>query len=103
MIKVHIDNILFTVHTVPLNGIELGEGKYLGREDYDRHKIYIADTLQGTHLKEVLIHEVTHAYLDRFRHTKENYTLEELCEMSAIFAERIVNTTTIILKELNSL
>jgi len=64
IIKMKID-ILGTEYTIKkckLNSKHL-ENKYDGTTDYSTRKIYVSDELEGREYREVMRHEIIHAFL----------------------------------------
>jgi 6-pyruvoyl-tetrahydropterin synthase len=53
-------------------------------------KIYILNTMPLKKKKEVLTHEITHAYLENYALNQDNYTDENICEFVSKFGKEIV-------------
>lgn len=89
IITIDIDDYKYSIEKVPPLSAPLSDGEAVGRVSYESSTIYISDALEGIRLKEVLTHEITHAYLHRFRLRKDTYTEEDVCELFALLTFRV--------------
>lgn len=59
-------------------------GRYCGCTYIDENKIYIDVSLPNDRKRNVLIHELTHCYIQSYMtHSNQNYNEENVCDISA--------------------
>ena len=97
MVKILINCHLWHINVVPENDLRLiKNGTQLdGCSRLYEREIIIKNSLQKSMFRQVLIHELSHAYLaetDISQETRVSYSEEELCTFNEYNAEMIVNT-----------
>lgn len=104
---VPIRNNLYTIELVNKNSEHLISNdpniEILGRTLCLEDHIYIRNDLSLQRLLSVIIHEITHAFVDAYGFAGRNYTEEELCTFLETYASDIVSIANTVLKELTML
>lgn len=62
---------------------DLSRGRYMGVTCSDLGIIYLDQDLPLTKQRNVLIHELTHAYIDAYVHHFNSYSEEAVCDLVA--------------------
>lgn len=99
IITIEIDDYNYIVEKVPPLSAPLSDGEAVGRVSYESSTIYVSDALDGIRLQEVLTHEVTHAFLHRFRLRKDTYTEEDVCELFALLTFKVAKCVAEAMKQ----
>ena len=98
--KIKLHDYTWNVELVDPSDPDLENGKFDGRTSYKKLRIVVANDQASDLIKEVLIHELTHAYLGmQGRYNQRKLTTEDVCEFIGWNAESIVNNANKILKE----
>ena len=63
--------------------------RYSGLTVSNEHKIYIENGLDNIGLKEVVYHEVTHAFNNSLNNRKQEFTHEEVCDFVGRYGRNI--------------
>lgn len=74
----------------------------VGMCDGNRNTIYISELLHGTFLQKVLRHEITHAAMFSYGVVLDIETEEMFCDLLAMYAPEIIETTATVFKALAS-
>jgi len=98
--KTKINNVKYQILEVDKVVFNEEDDKlYFGCCSYEKERIEILSTLSLPKRKSTLAHELTHAYLFENGHTKDAYTLEDVCDLFGAYAENIVDTVNKCYKE----
>lgn len=74
----------------------------LGLTKVVEQEIYIREDLRPVRMQQVLIHELTHAFIDAYGFFSRSFTTEELCEFNEIYLTDISSLAEEIMRELFS-
>lgn len=101
---VKIKNNLYTVVLVNKDSEKLRSEdpnvEILGRTYVLSNAIYIRNDLESNRLFTVLVHELTHAYIDSYGFTGRSYNEEDLCTFNEVYAADIVSTANSVFKSI---
>ena len=103
--NVQIKNQIYVVSLVPAEHKDLQSSEpdkiILGRTLTLEQKIIIRNDLNPTRLLSVIIHEVTHAFIDVYGYSEmTKWNEEQLCTFNEAFASDIVSVANEIMKRL---
>ncbi len=85
-------DVVWQVHIVESSSSILNETdgtKCLGKCNFARNEIHVADNLNETIFIRTLLHEITHIVIYQFLLGKENFSQEEICEFVASYYDLI--------------
>lgn len=73
--------------------------EYFGKTDCTSQVIYIRKDLRATRLLKVIIHEITHAYLDAYGFTEtKTFNEEQVATFLETYAQDIVESANYVMK-----
>lgn len=101
---VKINKILYQIKTVDnkeLNRHQDEDNSVIGLTDCIDQIIYLDKDLKKERMKQTLIHELTHAYINEC-YPSEIFDEEDLCNFIAIYSEDILTEANRIYKEVKS-
>lgn len=99
-----IKDLLYTIKLVDSDYKELRSDntkfENLGRTDPLRQVIYIRNDINMQRRLNVIIHEITHAFIDAYGFSNRTFEEEDLCTFNETYASDIVSLANKVLKEL---
>lgn len=106
IVQVEIKNMIFTVHQVDPDDKDLQTNEedkiILGRTMTLEQKILVRKDLPPTRKLSVIVHELTHAFIDVYGFSEMGkWSEEQLCSFNEAYASDIVSLANNIFKQLS--